>query len=121
MLPQFAAGRRASNVLSLQFHSFDRSPLALPGGFSEVILTARRQLRCPGWLRLWRSSGPCVCKKVRLPTILAWEQNRSDSRLGCGGEEEPWAALLRHTGMRIGECVDLSYDCLHSISPNRWA
>jgi integrase len=29
--------------------------------------------------------------------------------------------LLRHTGMRIGECVDLSYDCLHSISPNRWA
>jgi integrase len=29
--------------------------------------------------------------------------------------------LLRHTGMRIGECVDLSYDCLHSVSPNQWA
>jgi integrase len=29
--------------------------------------------------------------------------------------------LLRHTGMRIGECVDLSYDCLHTISPNQWA
>ena len=29
--------------------------------------------------------------------------------------------LLRHTGMRIGECVDLSYDCLHSISQNQWA
>ena len=29
--------------------------------------------------------------------------------------------LLRHTGMRIGECVDLSYDCLHSIGPNQWA
>ena len=29
--------------------------------------------------------------------------------------------LLRHTGMRIGECVDLSYDCLHSISPSQWA
>jgi integrase len=29
--------------------------------------------------------------------------------------------LLRHTGMRIGECVDLSYDCLHFISPNQWA
>jgi integrase len=23
--------------------------------------------------------------------------------------------------MRIGECVDLSYDCLHTISPNQWA
>jgi integrase len=29
--------------------------------------------------------------------------------------------LLRHTGMRIGECVDLSVDCLHTIGPNQWA
>jgi site-specific recombinase XerD len=29
--------------------------------------------------------------------------------------------LMRHTGMRIGACVELSYDCLHSISPNQWA
>jgi integrase len=29
--------------------------------------------------------------------------------------------LLRHTGMRIGECIDLSYDCLHFVSPNQWA
>jgi integrase len=29
--------------------------------------------------------------------------------------------LLRHTGMRIGECVDLSCDCLHSIGPDQWA
>ena len=29
--------------------------------------------------------------------------------------------LLRHTGMRIGECVDLSWDCLRNMAPNRWA
>ncbi|MGH9606775.1 MAG: tyrosine-type recombinase/integrase [Terracidiphilus sp.] len=29
--------------------------------------------------------------------------------------------LLRSTGMRIGECADLSYDCLHSTGPNQWA
>ena len=29
--------------------------------------------------------------------------------------------MLRHTGMRIGECVDLSYDCLRSTDPNQWA
>ena len=29
--------------------------------------------------------------------------------------------LLRHTGMRIGECVDLSLDCLRSTGPNQWA
>jgi site-specific recombinase XerD len=29
--------------------------------------------------------------------------------------------LLRHTGMRIGECVDLSVDCMRTIGPNQWA
>ena len=29
--------------------------------------------------------------------------------------------LLRYTGMRIGECVDLSYDCLRSTGPDQWA
>jgi integrase len=29
--------------------------------------------------------------------------------------------LLRHTGMRIGECVDLSDDCLHTGAPGEWA
>jgi site-specific recombinase XerD len=28
--------------------------------------------------------------------------------------------LLRHTGMRIGECVDLSTDCLRSTGPDQW-
>jgi site-specific recombinase XerD len=28
--------------------------------------------------------------------------------------------LLRHTGMRIGECVDLSSDCLHAGAPGEW-
>jgi integrase len=27
--------------------------------------------------------------------------------------------LIRHTGMRIGECADLSSDCLRSTGPNR--
>lgn len=29
--------------------------------------------------------------------------------------------LLRHTGMRIGECVDLSIDCLRPLRPDQWA
>jgi site-specific recombinase XerD len=29
--------------------------------------------------------------------------------------------LLRSTGMRIGECADLSYDCLRCTGPNQWA
>ena len=29
--------------------------------------------------------------------------------------------LLRHTGMRTGECADLSHDCLHQAGPDRRA
>jgi integrase len=29
--------------------------------------------------------------------------------------------LIRHTGMRIGECADLSFDCLRSTGPGQWA
>jgi len=29
--------------------------------------------------------------------------------------------LIRHTGMRIGECADLSSECLRSTGPNQWA
>src|ERR1019366_7245842 len=29
--------------------------------------------------------------------------------------------LLRHTGMRIGECADLSFDCLRLVGPDDWA
>ena len=29
--------------------------------------------------------------------------------------------LIRHTGMRIGECADLSCECLRSSGPDQWA
>lgn len=29
--------------------------------------------------------------------------------------------LLRRTGLRIGECADLSFDCLRSTGPDQWA
>jgi len=29
--------------------------------------------------------------------------------------------LIRHTGMRIGECADLSWDCLRAMGPDHWA
>jgi integrase len=28
--------------------------------------------------------------------------------------------LLRQTGMRIGEAVDLAFDCLHTSAPDDW-
>jgi integrase len=59
----------------------------------------------------------------RLPRPLTAEQDQTLqqeflSRNDLGGNV---FLLLRHTGMRIGECADLSYDCLRAIAPNEWA
>jgi integrase len=59
----------------------------------------------------------------RLPRPLTAEQdqllqqefvNRND----LGGNA---FLLIRHTGMRIGECADLSFACLRSTGPDQWA
>ena len=59
----------------------------------------------------------------RLPRPLTAEQDellQQEFRLrnDLGGNV---FLLIRHTGMRIGECADLSSDCLRSTGPNQWA
>jgi integrase len=59
----------------------------------------------------------------RLPRPLTAEQDellQQEFRLrnDLGGNV---FLLIRHTGMRIGECADLSFDCLCSTGPNQWA
>jgi len=59
----------------------------------------------------------------RLPRPLTTEQDRLLQLELLRRNDLPANVflLLRHTGMRIGECADLSYDCLHHVGPDRWA
>lgn len=59
--------------------------------------------RCPIWRILLRHDD-CPRRERKIPRPLTAEQ-----------------LLLRHTGMRIGESVDLSTDCLHAGLPGEWA
>jgi hypothetical protein len=59
----------------------------------------------------------------RLPRPLTTEQDQLLQReflrrndLGANA-----FLLIRHTGMRIGECADLASDCLRSTGPDQWA
>jgi integrase len=59
----------------------------------------------------------------RLPRPLTTEQDQLLQqeflrRNDLGGNT---FLLIRHTGMRIGECADLSFDCLRSTGPGQWA
>ena len=59
----------------------------------------------------------------RLPRPLPAEQDQLlqqefGRRNDLGGNA---FLLIRHTGMRMGECADLSFDCLRSTGPDQWA
>jgi site-specific recombinase XerD len=58
-----------------------------------------------------------------LPRPLTAEQDRLTQQelLRRDDRNSNALLLLRHTGMRIGECADLSFDCLHLVGPQRWA
>jgi site-specific recombinase XerD len=59
----------------------------------------------------------------RLPRPLTIEQDQQLQQEFVRRNE--WGSnaflLIRHTGMRIGECADLSFDCLRSTGPDQWA
>lgn len=62
-------------------------------------------------------------KEHRLPRPLTPEQDQliQQELLRRNDFVSNVLLLLRHTGMRIGECVDLSFDCLRPLGLDQWA
>jgi site-specific recombinase XerD len=60
---------------------------------------------------------------ARLPRPLTPEQDRliQQELLRRNDLTSNALLLIRYTGIRIGECVDLSFDCLRLLAPGRWA
>jgi integrase len=58
-----------------------------------------------------------------LPRPLTADQDRSIQQELLRRDDRNSNAflLLRHTGMRIGECADLSFDCLRLVGQDDWA
>jgi integrase len=60
---------------------------------------------------------------ARFPRPLTPEQDRliQQELLRRNDVASNALLLIRHTGIRIGECVDLSCDCLRLLAPGQWA
>jgi site-specific recombinase XerD len=60
---------------------------------------------------------------ARFPLPLTPEQDRliQQELLRRNDVTSNALLLIRHTGMRIGECVDLSFDCLRPLALGQWA
>jgi len=98
-----------------------------------VYISRLMRLRCILEELAWTAQLPDLAHLIRredsprppqrLPRALTAQQDQSIQQelLRRNDLAANIFLLLRHTGMRIGECVDLSWDCLRNVAPDRWA
>lgn len=87
------------------------------------VLALRRLLEELAWLHQLPALVRLFHPDDRFPRPLTPEQDRliQQELLRRNAVASNTLLLIRHTGIRIGECVDLSFDCLRSITPGQWA
>jgi len=105
----------------------------VPVGIEGASSTHLTQLRCMLQELAWTEDLPALARLILrqdtpraehyLPRPLTAEQDQLTQQELLRRDDRNSNAflLLRHTGMRIGECADLSFDCLHLVGPQRWA
>ena len=98
-----------------------------------VYISRLMRLRCILEELAWTAQIPDLARLIRredsprppqrLPRALTAQQDQSIQQelLRRNDLAANVFLLLRHTGMRIGECVDLSWDCLRNVAPDHWA
>ena len=105
-----------------------RKPLDLATRTLHII-SLRRLMEELAWLHelpsLVRLFHPDDVPKrdYRLPRPLSPEQDRliQEELLRRNDVASNALLLVRHTGMRLGECADLAFDCLRQPAPGQWA
>jgi len=117
--------RRAPHILGWFTHLRALAP--------AVYISRLMRLRCILEELAWTAQLPDLAHLIRredsprppqrLPRALTAQQDQSIQQelLHRNDLAANVFLLLRHTGMRIGECVDLSWDCLRNVAPDRWA
>lgn len=120
---------RDPHILGWMAHLRARNPPLATASYINLLIALRSILNelawpqhCPELAHMLRRED-LPRAPHRLPRPLTLEQDKLlqqefRRRNDLGGNV---FLLIRHTGMRIGECIDLSQDCLRSTGPNLWA
>jgi integrase len=121
--------RRDPHILGWMSHRRAQTPALTTNSYINVLIALRWTLHELAWMSelpglvhlIRREDIPRL--PYRLPRPLSPEQDHQLQqeflrRNDLGGNV---FLLIRHTGMRIGECADLASDCLRSTGPNQWA
>jgi site-specific recombinase XerD len=121
--------RRDPHILGWFNHLHSRTPQLA----TAVYISRLMHLRCILEELAWTAEFPDLARLIRredaprppqrIPRALTAQQDQllQDELRRRNDLPANVFLLLRHTGMRIGECADISYDCLRNVSPDRWA
>jgi site-specific recombinase XerD len=121
--------RRDPHILAWMAHLRAQTPPLSTASYINLLIALRSLLCDLAWTEQCAELAHLIQRvdlprtPQRLPRPLSVEQDQLlqqefRRRNDLGGNV---FLLLRHTGMRIGECIDLSHDCLRSIAPGQWA
>lgn len=103
-------------------------PLVL-AAYVNKLIRLRRIFEELAWLQelpdlehlLRREDSPRVEKRLPRPLTSLQDQLLQAELSTRNDVASNVMLLLRHTGMRIGECADLSCESIHSMAPDQWA
>ncbi len=121
--------RREPHILGWMSRLRSQAPPLATASYSNLLIALRFIFNELAWTEQFSELAHLIRREdiprlpQRLPRPLTAEQDellQQEFRLrnDLGGNV---FLLIRHTGMRIGECADLSFDCLRSTGPNQWA
>ena len=121
--------RRDPHVLSWLTWLASQHPPLVKSTRSLHVISLRRLMEELAWLHerpaLVRLFHPDDVPQpaARFPRPLTPEQDRllQQELLRRNDVTSNALLLIRYTGIRIGECVDLSFDCLRVLAPGQWA
>jgi integrase len=121
--------RRDSHILGWLTWLCSQQPPLVKSTRALHVISLRRLMEELAWLHerpaLVRLFHPDDVPQppARFPRPLTPEQDRliQQELLRRNDVAGNTLLLIRHTGIRIGECVDLSFDCLRQLAPGQWA
>ena len=121
--------RRDPHILGWMSRRRSQTPALTTNSYINLLIALRWTFHELAWMNDLPELAHLIRREdiprlpYRLPRPLSPEQDQLLQRefLRRNDLGANTFLLIRHTGMRIGECADLTSDCLRSTGPDQWA
>jgi site-specific recombinase XerD len=121
--------QRNPHVLGWLAHLHSQSPPLATASYINLLIHMRSILHELAWTEqlpelahlLRREDVPRMPQRLPRPLTAEQDQILQQELLRRNDVAANAFLLIRHTGMRIGECADLRCDCLRYTGPQQWA